>query len=102
MMAEIEQRRGEVQALCRRFQVRHLAAFGSAVRGAFRPESSDLDFVVEFEGYETEGYAERYFGLLESLEELFGRPVDLVVESAIRNPYFRESVEANKTLLYAA
>ena len=36
------------------------------------------------------------------LEQLFGRPVDLVVESAIRNRYFREAVDKTKALLYAA
>ena len=48
------------------------------------------------------GYANRYFGLLEGLQNLFKRPVDLVVESAIRNPYLREAVDRNKALLYAA
>lgn len=58
---------------------------------------------MEFEAGATgAGYADRYFGLLEGLEQLFGRPVDLVVASAIRNPYFRESVERTKALLYAA
>jgi hypothetical protein len=46
-------------------------------------------------------YADTYFGLLESLEQLFGAQVDLVVLSAIKNPYFRQSVEQNKTLVYA-
>ena len=41
-------------------------------------------------------------GLLESLEGLFGRHVDLVVASAITNPYFQETVEKSRTLLYAA
>jgi len=40
--------------------------------------------------------------MLESLEQLFGRPVDLVVDSAVKNLYFRESVSRSKTLLYAA
>jgi predicted nucleotidyltransferase len=40
--------------------------------------------------------------LLESLEQLFGRPVDLVVESAIKNPYFRQAIEPTRVLLYAA
>ena len=47
-------------------------------------------------------YADAYFGLLESLQELFGRPVDLVVASSIKNPYFRGTVERTKALLYAA
>ncbi len=102
MIPEIVERRTDLDALCRRFQVRRLEIFGSAATGAFRAEDSDLDFLVEFEEPSVAGYANRYFGLLESLEQLFGRPVDLVVASAITNPFFRESVERSKALLYAA
>jgi hypothetical protein len=47
------------------------------------------------------GPARRFFGLMEGLEKLFRRPVDLVVESAIKNPYFLKSVQQNQTSLYA-
>lgn len=102
MIPEIAERRTDLEALCRRFGVRRLEVFGSAATGAFRAEESDLDLLVEFEAAVGAGYADRYFGLLESMEQLFGRPVDLVVASAIKNPYFRESVEQTKSLLYAA
>ena len=46
--------------------------------------------------------ADRYFGLLEALEALFGRPVDLVMTAAIKNPYFLQGIEPSRTLLYAA
>ncbi len=99
----IEAKRGELAELCRRYGVERLYLFGSGATGRFVPASSDLDFVVEMADRQPTGsYADRYFGLLEALERLFGRPVDLVVESAIRNPYFREAVEKTKTLLYAA
>lgn len=101
-MAEIEQHRAQLEALCCRFQVRRLSVFGSAATGDFSRGQSDLDFLVEFEPSVDTGYADRYFGLLESLEQLFGRSVDLVVASAIKNPYFRESVEQSEVLLYAA
>jgi hypothetical protein len=102
MISELEQHRTDVEALCRRFQVHRLDLFGSAASGEFRAEESDIDFLVEFEPPDGTGHADRYFGLLEALQQLFGRPVDLVVASAIRNPYFRESVERTRTLLYAA
>jgi hypothetical protein len=82
--------------------VERLALFGSAATGGFRANGSDLDFLVEFRRLLSAGYANRYFGLLEGLQSLFERPVDLVVESAIRNPYFREAVDRDKALLYAA
>jgi hypothetical protein len=102
MISEIEQHRREIDALCREYGVERLALFGSAATGGFRANSSDLDFLVEFRSPLTPGYANRYFGLLEGLQNLFKRPVDLVVESAIRNPYFREAVDRNQALLYAA
>ncbi len=102
MIAIIEQRRREIEALCRRFRVRRLDVFGSAATGIFREDASDLDFLVEFEDPAGPGYADRYFGLLEALESLFGRPVDLVVDAAIANPYLRASVERTRALLYAA
>ena len=102
MISEIEQHRRKIEALCREYDVQRLAVFGSAATGSFRADSSDLDFLVEFRTPLASGYANRYFGLLESLQDLFKRPVDLVVESAIRNPYFRETVDRNKALLYAA
>jgi predicted nucleotidyltransferase len=98
----IEEHRAELMELCQRHHVLRLSLFGSATRDDFDPEQSDLDFLVDFEPQPSGGYADSYFGLLESLESLFGRPVDLVVASAIRNPYFRQSVDRTKSLLYAA
>ena len=99
--AAIDTRRAEIEELCKRYGVRTLYIFGSAVRDALTDES-DLDFLVDFDNPVVPGYADRYFGLAEGLEDLFGRAVDLVVERAIRNPYFRESVEESRVLLYAA
>lgn len=101
-MRAIEQNREQLAALCRRYHVHRLVLFGSALRGDFDTEHSDLDFLVEFEPLPEGTYADTYFGLMDALQQLFNRPVDLVVESAIKNPYFRESVEPSKALLYAA
>jgi predicted nucleotidyltransferase len=97
----LQAHRLELDALCRRFHVRRLDAFGSAVKG-YMHDGSDLDFLVEFEPLPEGGYADAYFGLLEALQALFRKSVDLVVASAIRNPYFRQSVEASRMPLYAA
>ncbi len=92
----------DLAALCRRFGVRRLEVFGSAAGDAFDPEQSDVDLLVEFEDVPPLEYAESYFGLLEGLEDLLGRPVDLVTMDAIVNPYFRKSVDSSRRLLYAA
>lgn len=102
MIAAIEQRRRELGAICQRFGVGRLEVFGSVAAGRYQTETGDLDFLVEFALPVGPGYADRYLGLLEALRALFGQPVDLVVSSAITNPYFRESVDKTRALLYAA
>lgn len=90
----------ELAALCRRYGERRLDLFGSATTAAFDPVHSDVDFLVEFDA-DPSGLFERYFGLKESLEALYGRPVDLVTESALENPFFRARVEAERRPVYA-
>jgi predicted nucleotidyltransferase len=102
MTSIVQENREAVEQLCRRFRVRRLELFGSAVGKKFDPETSDLDFLVDFEHLEPEEYADTYFGLLEGLKELFKRNVDLVMISAVKNPYFLKSIERSRTLLYAA
>ena len=98
----IENRTSEVAELCRRFHVRRLDLFGSATGEAFDPSRSDLDFLVEYDAMVPEFLVDSYFGLLEGLEALFQRSVDLVVARAIRNPYFTKSVEETRQPVYVA
>lgn len=93
--------RKELAALCRRANVRRLDAFGSAVRDDFDPVTSDFDFLVEFDEVPPASYAQAYFALKEGLEKLFGRPVDLVTDSSLANPYFRDRVAAERRNIYA-
>lgn len=98
----IEAKREELEQACRRHGVRRFELFGSAVGPDFDPRLSDLDFLVSFQEIGPDQYADAYFGLLEDLQGLFQRPVDLVVDSAIQNPYFRQAVDSTRTLIYAA
>jgi len=98
----IENHSAELANLCCRFHVRRLDLFGSATTGRFDPATSDLDFLVEYEPMVPELLVDSYFGLLEALEALFQRSVDLVSARAIRNPYFAESVEATRQPVYVA
>jgi predicted nucleotidyltransferase len=101
MSTVIDSYRKEVAALCRRNSVRQLDVFGSGVRDDFDPETSDLDFLVEFETLPPAQYADAYFALKEALEALFGRPVDLVTPSSLANPYFRDRIAAERRTVYA-
>lgn len=102
MIRIIEDNREALERLCKNYHVRRLDLFGSAANGEFDPERSDLDFLVEFEELGEGQYADAYFGLLLELKKLFQREVDLVMLSAVDNPYLRESIMKSRTLLYAA
>lgn len=103
MLAEIIENRGaEITALAERFHVATLSLFGSAATGAFDPLRSDVDLLVTFRDMPPTEHADAYFGLLEALQELLGRRVDLLEEGAIHNPYLRRSIDATKRTLYAA
>jgi len=100
--AIVEERREELAEICRRRRVRKLEIFGSAADGTFDPSRSDLDFLVEYEPLQEGEHYEAYFGLWEDLAALFGRKVDLVVASAMRNPYFIREVNASRKLVYGS
>jgi uncharacterized protein len=89
-----------LRELCRRFGVRRLDLFGSAATGRFDPARSDLDFLVEFEDGPTGGLAGGYFGLLEQLEVLFQRHVDLLTLPSLKNPYLRKQIFSERRQLF--
>jgi predicted nucleotidyltransferase len=101
MIRLLEDRRPELAQLCAHYRVGRLEVFGSARTGERFDETSDLDFLIEFLPLRQGERADAYFGLLEAMEDLFQRPVDLVVRQAIRNPFFLEAVNNERELLYA-
>ena len=102
MIDLIEQHRPEVAALCNRYGVQSLEVFGSAANGAFDPARSDIDFLVEFDQDHAGSLFHRYFGLQEALEQLFGRKIDLVTASALKNPHFIAAVNQSRQSVYAS
>ena len=84
----IDTLRAHRETLAERFGVTSLALFGSYARGT-ASDSSDIDILVRFDGPAT---SKSYFGVQFYLEDLFGRPVDLVTDKALR-PRFRPYVE---------
>ncbi len=102
MVQLIEDKREKLNRLCERFNVQRLEVFGSAADGSFDPATSDLDFLVEFLPLQPGQHFATYFGLLDKLQGLFGRRVDLVMTRAIKNRYFLKSVDQSRTIIYAA
>lgn len=95
-------RLAEIEDLCRTLGVRRLDVFGSAVSESFDVESSDVDILVDFDVTPDFDHFGTYFALKEGLEQILRRPVDLVISTSIRNPYFRQQVMDTKETLYAA
>jgi len=103
MVELIKEHYEELGHLCRQYHVKRLEVFGSALTGeGFDPVKSDLDFLVEFLPLQPGQHADAYFGLLEDVEKLFDRHIDLVMPRAIKNPYFLESINKARKVLYAA
>ena len=102
MNVAIESKREELARVCAKHRVKRLELFGSAAKGGFDASASDLDFLVTFESLRPSEHAESFFGLQEELEALFGRAVELVEASAVRNPYFLKAMERGRMVVYAA
>lgn len=101
MIALVKANMEDIAAICRTHGVRKLDIFGSAATGKFNPSTSDLDFVVDFIDYGP-GVASRFIDFVEDMEQLFNRPVDLVFDTKMDNPYFRRAVEVSRELVYDA
>ncbi len=91
---------GKLGDFCRKWQVRELSLFGSALREDFR-DDSDVDVLVSFEPHAAWSLLD-LVTMQEELEALVGRHVDLVEQEALRNPYRRAAILNSKRVLYAA
>src|SRR5438128_176961 len=91
-----------VADFCRRWKIKELSLFGSALGDDFRPDS-DVDLLVTFQD------PHRSFGpwmselqdMEEELRAMFGREVDLVEKRSIRNPFRRHSILMTRRVIYA-
>src|ERR1700743_1947992 len=88
-----------IAALCKQYKVKHLYAFGSVLTDRFKAES-DIDLMVDFEPINLEDYADNYYDLKFSLEQILQKPIDLLEEQAIKNPFFKEAVSRTRQLIY--
>ena len=91
----------QIRKLCIDHNVKTLYAFGSVASDGFNKDS-DVDLLVSFNPMDYGDYADNYFLLADKFESLFNRPVDLVTEKSLSNPYFIDSVNRTKTMLYGS
>ena len=88
-----------IRTLCDNFNVQSLFEFGSVCTERF-DEKSDVDFLITFKPMEYGEYADTYFEFTDKLEDILDRPVDLVTDKSLGNPFFIESINKTKTLIY--
>lgn len=102
MQPILSNKKKELKRICQLLNIKKLYAFGSVIKGEFK-EDSDIDFLISFsEELSPEEYADNYFSLHYKLRELFNRDIDIVTERTLSNPYFIESVNESKELIYEA
>ncbi|MEA1898326.1 MAG: nucleotidyltransferase domain-containing protein [Bacteroidota bacterium] len=89
----------KLHALCTTYNVRSLFAFGSVCSDQFN-DSSDIDLLISFKPMDFGEYADSYFELADKFEELFNRPVDLVTDKSLKNPFLIDSINQTKTMIY--
>ena len=95
----VEKNIDRLKRLCERYKVAKLYVFGSVISNRFNKES-DIDFLVTFDKIDLEDYADNYFDLKFSLEDLFNRNIDLLEEKAIKNPFLKKTIDNSKELIY--
>ena len=95
----IERNINQIRDLCSKHKVGRLFVFGSLLTERFQSES-DIDLIVDFKEVDLYDYADNYFDLKSSLENLFKRDVDLLEDIAIKNPYLRQAIDSSKQLIY--
>lgn len=96
----LENKKQEIIQICKDLKVKRMYAFGSITKNNFR-EDSDIDFLISFsESLSFEEYADNYFALHYKLKDVLGRKIDIVTERSLSNPFFIESINNSKILLY--
>jgi len=89
-----------IVSLCEKYKVRRLYAFGSITKASFSEKLSDIDLFVELMPMSYMERGEVLIDLWDQLESLFLRPVDLITDQPLSNPYFKSELERTKKLIY--
>jgi hypothetical protein len=96
---ELKNHLKNIKSACFKYGIRVLYIIGSRARGDFN-QNSDTDFLVSFKNLEEPGIADRYFEFKEFLESELNTKVDLIEESAVKNPIFKKTIDREKVLIY--
>jgi len=92
--------REKIEPFCHRWKIAEFALFGSVLREDFRSDS-DVDVLVRFEKRADWDLFD-WVNMIEELKGIFGREVDLVEKTTLRNPFRRHYILNNQKVIYAA
>jgi predicted nucleotidyltransferase len=100
MAPRIEIDPDKIDAFCRKWKIAEFALFGSVLREDFRP-ASDVDILVSFQP-DADWSLYDWVDMIEELKQLFGRNVDLLEKTGLRNPFRRHEILTTREVIYAA
>jgi len=89
----------QINTLCAAHKVKSLFAFGSVVFNNLKA-GSDVDLIVDIDSNDPIDYSDNYFDLKIQLEEILNRPVDLLEDKVVKNPYLKNQIDNTKMLVY--
>ncbi len=100
-MLDISRYEDKIKKVCIKLHLKKLDLFGSVTTDKFGPES-DIDIIVEFYNEKNENLFDKYFSLKKELTNIFHRPIDIIVERSIKNPFLKQTIDITKKNIYAA
>jgi predicted nucleotidyltransferase len=96
---ELKDHMEQIKQLCNAYHVKSLFAFGSVVSDKLKA-TSDIDLIVDIDSKDPIDYTDNYFALKFQLENILKRPVDLLEDKALKNPFLKKQIDNTKVLVY--
>lgn len=100
-MIDIKPYGEQIIKICRELQLKQLDLFGSAATDNFRSDS-DIDIIIQFKENVNLNHFDNYFRLKEQLQDIFHRPVDVIIDGSIKNPYLKKNISQTRMNIYAS
>lgn len=98
-MKELTEHIVQIRKLCKANKVASLFAFGSITTDQFNSES-DIDLIIDIDESDPLEYTDYYFAVKDELSNILKRPIDLLENKSLKNPFLREQIEQTKVLVY--
>lgn len=100
-MIDLKPYEEQIKKICVELQLKQLDLFGSATTDNFGPDS-DLDIIIQFKKNADLNHFDNYFRLKEQLQSIFHRPIDIIIDGSVKNPYLKENISQTRINIYAS